>query len=85
MLDFFLTSPLIPLLHTLPLRGGSVGAQNITTTAHFVGLGRVQAVSPCGGHALHARDVRSDIRSPPVAMVFTPVFTPRDPTRVGVA
>ena len=40
-------------------------APSLTTTAHFVGSGRVQAVSPCGGHALHARDVRSDIRSRP--------------------
>ena len=40
-------------------------AQNITTTAHFVDSGRVQAVSPCREHALHAPDVRSDIRSRP--------------------
>ena len=40
-------------------------AQNITTTVHFVGLGRFQAVSPSREHALHAPDVRSDIRSRP--------------------
>ena len=40
-------------------------AQSITTTAHFVSSGRVQAVSPCGEHVLHARDVRSDIRYRP--------------------
>ena len=40
-------------------------AQNITTAAHFVGSGRVQAVSPCREHTLHAPDVRSDIGSRP--------------------
>ena len=40
-------------------------AQNITTTVHFVGLGRFQAVSPSREHVLHAPDVRSDIRSRP--------------------
>ena len=40
-------------------------AQNITTTAHFVGSGRFQAVSPCREHVFHAADVRSDIGSRP--------------------
>ena len=40
-------------------------AQNITTTVHFVGLGRFQAVAPSREHALHAPDVRSDIRFGP--------------------
>ena len=45
--------------------GFVVRAQNITTTAHFVGLGRVQALSPCREHTLHAHNVRSDIRFGP--------------------
>ena len=45
--------------------GFVVRAQNITTTAHFVGSGRFQAVTPSGEHALHAPNVRSDIRSGP--------------------
>ena len=40
-------------------------AQNITTTVHFVGLGRFQAVSPSREHALHAPDARTDIRFGP--------------------
>ena len=40
-------------------------AQNITTTAHFVGSGRFQAVSPSKEHAFHAPDVQSDIRPRP--------------------
>ena len=40
-------------------------APSLTTTAHFVGSGRVQAVSACREHALHAPDVRSDIRFGP--------------------
>ena len=35
------------------------------TTAHFVGSGRFQALSPPREHMLHAPDVRSDIRSRP--------------------
>ena len=34
-------------------------------TAHFVGSGRFQAVAPSREHALHAPDVRSDIRFGP--------------------
>ena len=45
--------------------GFVVRAQNITTTAHFVGLGRVQALSRCRDHILHAHNVRSDIRFGP--------------------
>jgi hypothetical protein len=40
-------------------------APSLTMTAHFVGSGRLQAVSPCGEHVLHVPDVRSDIRSRP--------------------
>ena len=40
-------------------------APSLTTTAHFVGSGRVQAVSPCREHTLHAPDARTDIRFGP--------------------
>ena len=41
------------------------GAQNMTTTAHFVGSGRFQALIPSREHAFHAPHVRSDVRSRP--------------------
>ena len=50
-------------------------APSLTTTAHFVGSGRFQAVSSSREHALHAPDVRSDIRFGPWRRC-SPLFTP---------
>ena len=40
-------------------------APSLIMTAHFVGSGRVQAVSPCEQHTLHAPHARTDIRLGP--------------------
>ena len=40
-------------------------APNITTTAHFVGSGHFQAVTPSREHTLHAPEICFDIRLVP--------------------